>query len=338
MVKVDLKRRPALVDDPRTRFDGGGAMSDEWHIRIDKRYVDPEAGGGARAKAEELAAGKGGVRRFFERAFDVHTDDRSWRRGAVGEERVAALLARKLDERWTVIHDLTIGSQGANLDHLVIGPAGVFALNTKHLAGQVTVYERAILHNGTNYRFLPKARDEARRVSQRLSAATGRAVPVQSVLVWTGPAQVTVKGRPADVRSMPHGVLPRYLRGLPQDVVSAGDALRIERAARDLDTWRQPPRTKRPPATTPAPPPSQSPPARSPAVDRPPPAGAGAATPAEVSVQRWQRYGKDRQYANGADGARLGFIDVPTGAIHLEVADLTGDVTRQLRAGREAIR
>lgn len=136
-----------------------------------------------------------------------------------------------------MIHDLTIGSQGANLDHLVIGPAGVFALNTKHLTGRITVYERAIRHNSRDYDFLRKARAEAQRVSQRLSTATGRHVAVQSVLVWTGKAEVIVKGEPADVRSMDYRHLPRWLKGLSEGAVSAGDALRIERAARDPDTW-----------------------------------------------------------------------------------------------------
>lgn len=322
----------------------GQLMDDEWHIRIDKQYVDPQAGAGARAKAAELSEDRGGVRRFVERLLGVQTADRSWRRGAIGEERVAALLDRSLGDGWVVVHDLTIGSQGANLDHLVIGPAGVFALNTKHLKGNVVVYDRAILHNGTNYRFLPKARAEAQRVRDRLSAATGLDVRVQSVLVWSGSATVTVKGRPADVRSVHDRALPRWLRKLPQDVLSPGDALRIERAARDPDTWRtRPGRSTRPPADAGRPPAATSRPASArpvPAVTAPA-ATAGPARAAEagegISVQRWRRYGKDRLYASGPGGVRLGFLDVPTGEIHLELPDPTGEITRRLRAARTAL-
>lgn len=314
-------------------------MDDEWHIRIDERYLDPRAGAGARAKAAELSEGKGGARRVVERLLGVRTADRSWRRGAVGEERVAALLDRTLGDGWAVVHDLTIGSQGANLDHLVIGPAGVFALNTKHLTGNVVVYDRAILHNGTNRRFLPKARVEAQRVSDGLSAATGLDVRVQSVLVWSGPAEVTVKGRPSDVRSMHHRQLPRWLRGLPQDVVSPGDALRIERAARHPVTWRTRPGRSTRPVTDAAPPPaatSRPVPPRPSAAPAPGPTPAGDAADG-ISVQRWRRYGKDRLYANGAGGVRLGFVDVPTGAVHLELPDPTGEITRRLRAARAAL-
>jgi hypothetical protein len=81
--------------------------------------------------------------------------------GAKGEERVASQLVQ-LDDRWAVVHDLTIGRKGANLDHLVIGPAGVFVLNTKNLTGKLTVYEHAILHNGHKTAFVPAALREVR--------------------------------------------------------------------------------------------------------------------------------------------------------------------------------
>ena len=51
-----------------------------------------------------------------------------------------------------------------------------------------------------------------------------------------------------------------------------------------------------------------------------------------IAVRRWKRYGKDRLYANAADGLRLGYLDVATGELHLEVADPTGTITAQLRA------
>jgi hypothetical protein len=70
----------------RTRspdLDGGGVVTDEWHIRIDQRYLHNEAGAGARAKERELAGEKRTARRLFEQVFDPRTDDRGWRRGEV---------------------------------------------------------------------------------------------------------------------------------------------------------------------------------------------------------------------------------------------------------------
>src|SRR5262252_8132410 len=48
--------------------------------------------------------------------------------GAGGEEYVGAILG-SLDEHWSVIHDATVGP--GNIDHIVVGPGGVFAIETK---------------------------------------------------------------------------------------------------------------------------------------------------------------------------------------------------------------
>lgn len=50
-------------------------------------------------------------------------------RGAIGEEEVGSLLEQLPGERWRVIHDASLGR--GNVDHILIGPAGVFTLETK---------------------------------------------------------------------------------------------------------------------------------------------------------------------------------------------------------------
>jgi hypothetical protein len=74
----------------------------------------------------------------------VRSDDRNWRKGAEGEERVATVLARTLGDRWSVLHDLTVGTKGANLVHLLIGPTRVFVLNTENLTGRLKVDGRGV--------------------------------------------------------------------------------------------------------------------------------------------------------------------------------------------------
>jgi Nuclease-related domain len=58
-------------------------------------------------------------------------------RGAMAEEQVGALLDSLADERWQVIHDATLGR--GNVDHIVIGPPGVFTIETKSHAGPIRV-------------------------------------------------------------------------------------------------------------------------------------------------------------------------------------------------------
>jgi hypothetical protein len=58
-----------------------------------------------------------------------------WGRGAAGERRTAKVLRPLIREGWTVAHDVPL-SRG-NLDHVLVGPAGVFLLETKFRYGRV---------------------------------------------------------------------------------------------------------------------------------------------------------------------------------------------------------
>jgi len=58
-------------------------------------------------------------------------------RGALAEEHVGGLLDELPGERWRVVHDATLGR--GNVDHIVIGPPGVFTIETKSNPGPVRV-------------------------------------------------------------------------------------------------------------------------------------------------------------------------------------------------------
>jgi hypothetical protein len=58
----------------------------------------------------------------------------AWKTGAAGEERVAQVLA---DAPITALHDRRIPRSKANIDHIAIGPAGVFVIDAKKYKGQV---------------------------------------------------------------------------------------------------------------------------------------------------------------------------------------------------------
>jgi hypothetical protein len=62
----------------------------------------------------------------------------TWRRGAHGERRTARLLDRLTRDGYVVFHDLAVpGNASANVDHLVIGPSGVFVIDSKQWTGSV---------------------------------------------------------------------------------------------------------------------------------------------------------------------------------------------------------
>jgi hypothetical protein len=58
-------------------------------------------------------------------------------RGATGEEHVGDLLDSLEGDGWHVIHDASLGH--GNVDHILIGPAGVFTVETKSHPGPVRV-------------------------------------------------------------------------------------------------------------------------------------------------------------------------------------------------------
>src|SRR6187402_2325790 len=60
----------------------------------------------------------------------IDEDARGWYWGVLGERRTASLLST-LDHQWTVLHSVPVGSGKTDIDHVAIGPGGVFTINTK---------------------------------------------------------------------------------------------------------------------------------------------------------------------------------------------------------------
>jgi len=93
----------------------------------------------------------------------------SFFKGARGEERVALLLAG-LPEGYHVFHDVACGRAGG-IDHVVVGPSGLFAVETKCWAGRVSLAGGEILVNGgaPSRAPLSQARASARALAEFLS-------------------------------------------------------------------------------------------------------------------------------------------------------------------------
>lgn len=65
--------------------------------------------------------------------------------GAKGEEKVSEIL-RRLPDDYHVFNDFV--AEGSHVDHVVVGPAGVYAVETKFWRGEVTVEDGHILLDG----------------------------------------------------------------------------------------------------------------------------------------------------------------------------------------------
>jgi hypothetical protein len=103
-------------------------------------------------------------------------------KGARGEEKVSGILA-SLPGSYHIFNDFVAGR--AHVDHVVAGPAGVFAVETKYWRGRVTVEDGHILLDGQlpSRSPLAQVKKEAALVKAKL-AESGWNGPVTPVLAF----------------------------------------------------------------------------------------------------------------------------------------------------------
>lgn len=70
----------------------------------------------------------------------------NWRKGALGELEIGHLLDRiSAENDFVVLHDRAIPRSQANIDHIVITPAGIFVIDAKNYTGLVKIDEGSLL-------------------------------------------------------------------------------------------------------------------------------------------------------------------------------------------------
>lgn len=115
-----------------------------------------------------------------------------WKRGADGEKRTATVLRKLEKDGWYAVHDRA-GALG-NLDHIAVGPAGVFLLETKTLSGTVSVekdelaakYGPAAADRWSNRSIGRLMRRRAVMLKEQVQNVTDIPVFVQAVVVIWG--------------------------------------------------------------------------------------------------------------------------------------------------------
>ena len=181
------------------------------------------------------------VKTFFARALGVRTDERAWRIGADGEEAVAVRLA-KLGPAWKVLHAIPVGNRGSDIDHVVIGPGGVFTVNAKHHPrASVWVGGNTFLVNGQRQPYIRNSRHEAQRASRLLTAACGFPVAAVGLIAVMGAHEgFTVKEQPpgGDVHVITRREIDRWLRRRAADGLTPGQVEAVHDVARRSTTWQ----------------------------------------------------------------------------------------------------
>jgi hypothetical protein len=214
------------------------ASEPEWHD-----LATNVPGQAARARAEEELAAmreRSRVGTWVARALDMKTDERAWRVGADGEETIGGKLDKLTKHGWYVLHSVPVGKADSDIDHVLVGPGGVYTINTKkHPGKKVWVGRTSILVNGQRTDYLRNSRFEGERASTLLTSAVGFPVVVKPALIFiTGTLvpDVTIKELPDGVAILDRMDIPRVFRRAsakltPEQVET------IYAAARRSTTW-----------------------------------------------------------------------------------------------------
>jgi hypothetical protein len=146
--------------------------------------------------------------------FRASPDASAWQQGAAGERRTARLLDPLERHGWAVLHDLAVPGSRANLDHLVIGPGGVFVIDSKQYRGRLQLDGSGRLWHG-RYPLAPTLHAVSFEADQAAQVLPDPGVAVVPIVVIHGApvpwGKVVVNGVPVVAARR----LPRLLRALP---------------------------------------------------------------------------------------------------------------------------
>lgn len=157
-------------------------------------------------------------------------DTQPWYAGAIGELKVARELD-KLGPEWLVLHAVPVGTRGSDIDHVLVGPPGIFTINTKlHDGKRIWVGSKRMMVGGHKTNHLRNAQYEADRVAAKFNEQ------VRPVIALVGAGEITVKEMPENVAVKRSSELGPWLRSLPVTLVEQD--LRIMKwAVSSPDNW-----------------------------------------------------------------------------------------------------
>ena len=111
------------------------------------------------------------ARRQREKAARLQRSAELWERGADGEQATAAALDALPKDTWTVFHDVHWpGRKYANVDHVAVGPSGIFVIDSKNWSGMITIRDNVLRQSG-------RAREDAVVGAAEAALAVARVAP-----------------------------------------------------------------------------------------------------------------------------------------------------------------
>ncbi|MFD8202154.1 nuclease-related domain-containing protein [Streptomyces sp. NPDC059701] len=182
-------------------------------------------------------SGPGLMERVVSRLLRRPSEWDRWRKGLAGERRVGAELNRLGRHGWRALHSIPLANK-VDIDHLLIGPGGVFSINTKHHHKRaVWVGDDSVkVDHGKPAPYARKSRAEAKRVARVLERYCDFPVPVKPVLVFVGVTELKVVATQLDVQVYQE----RQVSALAplSGVLTADQVEQVYSVARHRQAWR----------------------------------------------------------------------------------------------------
>jgi Nuclease-related domain len=125
-----------------------------------------------------------------------------WRSGLSGERRVEKNLSDKLSDEYSMYNDILLkdGQRSGNIDHIVVGPTGIFVVETKNNQGAI-IYDRygwkGMGENKNPIFQVNKNMFRVKDVLKNCEVFTDKSLYLKSVVVFSNPkANLNITSEP----------------------------------------------------------------------------------------------------------------------------------------------
>lgn len=150
---------------------------------------------------------------------------------------VGVRLDRLVEDGWQAVHDVPLGRQGTVVEHLLVGPGGIFTVTEReHPGSHVRVSARTMRVDGRSVRYLRDAALEAARVQGLLQSVGVAGVDVRAVIVVTGDLERDTQRPAQDALVVARHEVPNVFRRMPLRLDPAR-VVAIAQLARRRTTW-----------------------------------------------------------------------------------------------------
>ena len=186
--------------------------------------------------AQDSVPPRSSAARFFG-ASPLASSTRGLYRAALGELAVGQML-NQLGTQWDILHAVPVDELSGQIDHLVIGPGGVFALFTENYPGQeIRVVGDTMTIAGRVVDDIPAVRRLADSAADRLSEAAGRSIRVEPVIVVIDSTRLLLRDQPEGIFIVDSRHLLRLLTGVDR-TLAGSEVAYISDVADRPSTWQ----------------------------------------------------------------------------------------------------